>query len=164
MNQFGNQEFGQQAAPQGGGDNNKTMKMVGIGCTVLLILSCCCASPFLVGGAGIGAIFAGGPKSSTDAWLDECRAGNFQQAFQRMNGPYQASHNVQSFQAAVQALPVVTTFSDRTMNSININNNMGTVSGTLTGPSGAASIEFRATNAGGNWYIDTVLVNGVPLQ
>ena len=151
-----------QGMSQGGGNN--TMKIVGITCGVLLLLSCCCGGGFLaMGGAGIGAMLSSGPKGSTDAFLDELKAANHAQAFQRMGGAYQATHDVNTFTAAVATMPALTTFTDRTMNNIAINGTTGTVSGTLTTPQGAQQVVFQCTQAGEYWYIDQVVVNGVIL-
>lgn len=152
-----------QGMSQGGGGNS-TMKIVGITCGVLLLLSCCCGGGFLaLGGAGLGAALSGGPKASTDAFLDELKAGNQAQAFQRMGGAYQATHDVATFTAAVATMPALTTFTDRTMNNIQINNSAGTVSGVLTTPQGPQSVTFQCTQSGEYWYIEQVTVNGVIL-
>ncbi|MCA9535816.1 MAG: hypothetical protein KC593_19155 [Myxococcales bacterium] len=151
-----------QGMSQGGGNN--TMKIVGITCGVLLLLSCCCGGGFFaLGGAGVGAMLSGGPKGSTDAFLDELRANNHAQAFQRMGGQYQATHDVTSFTAAVATMPALTQFTDRTMNNIQINNNTGTVSGVLTTPQGAQPVVFQCTKQGEYWYIDQVTVGGMIL-
>jgi hypothetical protein len=148
---------------QGGGGNN-TMKIVGITCGVLLLLSCCCGGGFLaMGGAGLSAIFNSGAKGSTDAFLDELKANNHAQAFQRMGGAYQATHDVNTFTAAVATMPALTTFTDRTMNNISINGSSATVSGTLTTPQGAQQVVFQCSQSGEYWYIEQVVVNGVIL-
>ena len=152
-----------QGMSQGGGGNN-TMKIVGITCGVLLLLSCCCGGGFLaLGGGALGAAMSSGPKGSTDAFLDELKANNHAQAFQRMGGAYQSTHDVNTFTASVATLPALTTFSDRTMNNIQINGTSGTVSGVLTTPQGPQSVVFQCTQAGEYWYIDQVVVNGVIL-
>jgi hypothetical protein len=151
-----------QGMSQGGGNN--TMKIVGITCGVLMLLSCCCGGGFLaLGGAGVGAIFSGGPKSSTDAFLDELKANNYQQALQRMGGQYQATHDANTFAAAVATLPALTQFTDRTMNNIQINNNTGTVSGTLSTAQGPQPVVFQCSKQGEFWYIEQVTVGGVIL-
>lgn len=151
-----------QGMSQGGGNN--TMKIVGITCGVLLLLSCCCGGGFFaMTGAGVGAMLAGGPKGTTDAFLDELRAGNQAQAFQRMGGAYQGSHDVASFTAAVATMPALTQFTDRTMNNIQINNDAGTVSGVLTTPTGPAQVVFQCSKQGEYWYIEQVAVNGMVL-
>ena len=152
-----------QGMSQGGGGNN-TMKIVGITCGVLLLLSCCCGGGFLaLGGGALGAAMSSGPKGSTDAFLDELKANNHAQAFQRMGGAYQSTHDVNTFTASVATMPALTTFSDRTMNNIQINGTSGTVSGVLTAPQGPQSVVFQCTQAGEYWYIDQVVVNGVIL-
>lgn len=151
-----------QGMSQGGGNN--TMKIVGITCGVLLLLSCCCGGGFLaLGGGALGAAMSSGPKGSTDAFLDELKANNHAQAFQRMGGAYQSTHDVNTFTASVATMPALTTFSDRTMNNIQINGTSGTVSGVLTTPQGPQSVVFQCTQAGEYWYIDQVVVNGVIL-
>ena len=111
----------------------------------------------------MGAAISGGPKGSTDAFLDELRANNYAQAFQRMGGQYQATHDVNTFTAAVATLPALTTFSDRTMNNIQVMNSTGTVSGVLTTPQGPSQVVFTCSKNGEYWYIEQVTVNGMVL-
>lgn len=152
-----------QGMSQGGGGNS-TMKIVGITCGVLMLLSCCCGGGFLaLGGAGLGAVFSSGAKASTDAFLDELKANNPGQAFQRMGGAYQATHDVNTFTAAVATMPALSTFTDRTMNNIQINGTAATISGTLTTPQGPQQVVFQCTQSGEYWYIEQVTVNGIIL-
>ncbi len=147
-----------------GGDNNKTLKIVGITCGVLLLLSCCCGGGFmLVGGGALGAALSGGPKASTDAFLDELHAGNYQQALQRMGAQYQSTHDVASFTAAVGTLPALTQHTDHTMNNIQVQPSTGQVSGTLTTPTGVQPVQFQCSKQGEFWYIESVTVGGIPL-
>ena len=151
-----------QGMSQGGGNN--TMKIVGITCGVLMLLSCCCGGGFLaLSGAGVGAMLSGGPKGSTDAFLDELKGGNYAQAFQRMGAQYQATHDVNTFTTAVGTMPALTQFTDRTMNNIQINNAAGTVSGTLTTPQGPQQVVFQCSKQGEYWYIEQVTVGGIVL-
>jgi hypothetical protein len=80
-----------------------------------------------------------------------------------MGAQYQATHDVNTFTAAVATMPALTQFTDRTMNNIQINNAAGTVSGTLTTPQGAQPVVFQCSKQGEYWYIEQVTVGGIVL-
>ena len=142
--------------------DKKTLKIIGITCGVLAMLSCFCGiGMFVFGGA---AIVNAAPKQSTDAFLDELARGDFVNARQRMNGGYQQTHDVPAFQRAVAALPALTTHTDRTMTNVQIQPQRASIGGNLTTPQGTVPVLFQCSKLGEHWYIDSVAVGGMPLQ
>ncbi len=143
-------------------DNQKIAKYVGIGCGVVLLLGCC------IGG---GAYFAcskfagalGAPKGQATGFFYDMREGRPEAALQRMDGPYQASHDLARFQQATATIPAIASQTDTTFSSIQINNGSATVSGFLTTPNGNIPVTVTLSNIGENWYIDSVVIANVPL-
>lgn len=141
-------------------EGNKALKWVGIGCLVL----------FLFGACGIGAcvFFIKGmtdaPAGQAHGFLADLRTGNYPNALQRMNGSYQATHPLETFQQSVAVIPTLTQSTDATLSERNVSNGVGTMSGHLTTPSGDVPITITLSQAGDHWYIDSVVVQGQTLQ
>ncbi len=148
----GQQGF-QVAGPQGGNDGTK--KWLLIGCGILLLL---------IGGCALGGYFcysaATQSKPHAEAFLSDLRAGNFPSALQRMDSGYQSTHTVATFQNAVTQLPALMNNTDSTFTNVQANNNTHSLNGTLTTPSGPASISMTLVEQGGHFYITQVIVNG----
>lgn len=140
-------------------DNKQVAKYVGIGCGVVLLLSCC------IGGIGFYACSnaLSGPKGAAEGFFVDMREGRPEAARMRMNGAYQNSHDLAAFQQAAATIPAIASQTDTTFNSIQINNSNATVGGNLTTPNGSVPVQLTLTKIGDYWYIDTVSVSGVPL-
>ncbi|MCB9609041.1 MAG: hypothetical protein H6716_20785 [Polyangiaceae bacterium] len=163
-----------QAASRGGGDN-RNVKVIGITCGALFLLSCCCGSGVIaLNTDGIVSAFVSGPQDTTDAFLDELRVGNYAQAYDRMDGyarpgrvpPYRATHDLAAFTAAVANLPALTRFTDRNVHRVEVREATtaqparAKVSGRLTTPFGVQPIRLSCVKNGEEWYIDGLEVNG----
>lgn len=137
---------------------NKTLMYVGIGCSVLAVLALACGGGFYACWSKLAEA-----KPYAHAFLADLREANYPSALQRMDGPYQSRHNVQSFQGAVAQVPALTTHTDATMNNFNTINGVTTVTGSLTTATGSVPIQLVMTKLEENWYIQSVTVNGQPL-
>jgi len=141
-------------------EGNKVLKIVGIGCGLLVLLSAC----------GIGAclLFVKGqtdaPASASHAFFADLRTGNYQQALQRMNTTYQSTHPLPTFQQSVAQIPALTQQTDSTFANRSVSNQTATMSGTLTSPSGDVPVTVTLSQVGEYWYIDSVMVQGTTLQ
>jgi len=132
---------------------NKTGKILGIGCAVLILLGSCCG-----GGGYFGWLQCtkGGPPAR--AFLHDLKDGNYAAALTRMDGGCQSAWNVGQFQQQVAAYPALTTHTDITLNNYNVNNGDWTISGTLATPSGPTAITVRLRTEGDHHYIYEVTV------
>jgi len=143
-------------------DNQKIVKYVGIGCGVVLLLGCC-----IGGGAYVACSkFAGtlgAPKGAAEGFFSDMRQGRPEAALQRMDGAYQASHDLARFQQATTMIPAIASQTDTTFNSIQVNAGGATVSGHLTTPNGDQPVTVSLSQVGENWYIDSIVVANVPL-
>lgn len=151
--------------PYGGGppmmpppQKSNTLKYVGIGCGILVVLALACGGGFYVCFSKITEA-----KPHAHAFLRDLREMNYPSALQRMDGAYQSRHNVQSFQQAVAQIPALTTHTDATFNNFNVSGGVTTVEGTLTTPTGPVPIVLTMIKQAGYYYIQSVTVGGVPL-
>lgn len=141
-------------------DNKQIMKYVGIGCGAVLLLSCC------IGGVGMYACdnALSGPADAAKGFFVDMREGRPEAALARMDGAYQNSHDLSTFQQATSAIPAITSQTDTTFNNRQINNSTGVVSGHLTTPMGDQPVQVTLTKVGDFWYINSIVVANVPLQ
>ncbi len=146
---------------------SNTLKYVAIGCVGIILLGVCAVGSCMLmgGGAAVGVLGAvSAPAEQTKGFFADLRARNYQGALSRMSPTYQASHPLATFQQVVDATPALTQQTDDTISSRSVNNSVATMSGTLTTPQGSVPIVVTLTQNGAAWQIDSVLVNGTPLQ
>jgi hypothetical protein len=149
------------------GEGSSTLKYVGIGCAVLALLGICGLGACVTcAGAGVGGIMVAvqAPAETTHAFLRDVRTGNTSGAYGRMSAAYRATHAEADFAAGIAALPALTTATDATISSRNVNGSMATMSGTLDGPAGpVGAVSVELSSVGDAWSIEAVLVDGQPL-
>lgn len=135
------------------------LKIVGIGCGVLALIGLLCGFGIFMCAQKIMEA-----KPHAHAFLGELRSGDYQSAYQRMEGSYQATNDLAAFQARVQAMPGLTTSTDATFTSINVNNATHDLTGGLDTPTGPMQIRMLIMKSGDNFYVSNVFVSGVPLR
>lgn len=147
---------GGQAPPSGG---TNWAKVIGIGCGVLVLLASLCGFGIFMCYQGVTA-----SKDHAHAFLGELRTGNHTSAYARMDPSYQATHPLPSFQAAVAALPALSSNTDATFTNFNVSNGVHSLQGVLTTPSGPYDIQMTMREANGGFYVTSLVVGGSPLQ
>ncbi len=140
-------------------EGNKTLKWVGIGCGLFVMLGLCATGAVL-----LIVQSASGPVDATASFFADLRGGNHAQALQRMNGNYQSTHPLPTFQQNVAAIPSLVQQTGASFNSTSVNNNVGTVSGNLSTPTGDVPVTVTLSQVGEYWYIDSVMVQGQTLM
>jgi hypothetical protein len=141
-------------------EGNKALKWIGIGCGLFLLLGLCA-------GGGVALMCQsqlGPPVDASASFFADVRRGNYQQALSRMNGNYQTTHPLPTFQQNVQQIPALTQQTGASFNSTSVNNDVATVSGNLTTPTGDVPVTVTLSQVGGAWYIDSVMVQGQTLM
>jgi hypothetical protein len=138
-------------------------KWLGGGCLLIVLIGACIA--------GSCALCAGGIYQATDApaqaahaFFGDVRAQNWPAAHSRMSGTYQATHTPETLQMAASAIPALTQQTDSTFSSRNVDMAGASLEGTLTTPSGSVPVSVRMSTANNAWYVESVTVQGVPLQ
>ncbi len=136
------------------------LKWIGLGCGVFLLVAAC----------GIGGAFLAcqklfeAPEGQARGFFADLRTGNYADALRRTNAPYQSTHTVEAFQAAVSQIPAATQQTDVSFNSRNVEGNTATMIGDLKTPDGAVPVTVTLSRAAEHWYIDSVSVQGQMLQ
>lgn len=138
----------------------QTLKKVGIGCGVLVLLGMLGvgACVFLIKGA------TDGPANRGHAFFEQLRGGNTAVAWAMFSPTLQAQVPLNEFQGAVAEMPPLTTQTDSTFTSRSVHNNIGELSGYLTTPQRQVNVALTLSKTGGVWVIDSLSVMGRPLQ
>ncbi len=135
-------------------------KWIAIGCVGFLLLGGCC---------GIGAwLFwktqMDPPASMARGFFGNLRRGEYDQALARMNGQYQSTHPLPTFQQNVQQMPALTQQTDFSADGVDISGEIATVSGSVETAQGGQPVTVMLSKQGEHWYIDSVMVSGTLLQ
>jgi FHA domain-containing protein/uncharacterized protein DUF4864 len=121
---------------------------------------CCgCLLLVLIAFATIG----GGAYFMTAAVVDVIRAqiadvkkGDLDAAYGRMSQEYRAATSREDFGAFVDRHPALKQNTDSTFMNRNVSNDVGTVSGTLTGGGVTENVTYRLAKEGGDWKISAI--------
>lgn len=139
------------------------LTIIGIGCGVLLLGGLCIGGGCALLGGGIFAATSA-PADTTKGFFADLRARNHAGALGRMSGTYRQTHPISTFTQAVAAHPALSTQTDDTISNRSVSMGTATMSGHLTTPQGNVPVTATLSSAGGAWYIDSLVIAGVPLQ
>lgn len=135
-------------------------KWIAIGCVGFVLLGGCCAG-------GIYAFYKMAidpPAAMVRGFFGNLRRGEYDQALQRMNGQYQSTHPVATFQQNVQQIPALTQQTDFSVDGVDASGGVATVTGSLSTAQGSQPVTVTLSKQGEYWYIDSVTVSGLMLQ
>lgn len=141
-------------------------KWVGIGCGVLALLGVCSTGACLAcGGLGAVGIMAAveAPANEAKGLLADVRAQRFDAAYARMSASYQASHDLATFTASVQAIPAMTTMTDDTISQRNVSGSTARMAGMVHTPTGNAPVELQLSLLGERWFVDRIDIAGASI-
>lgn len=146
-----------------GQSGSSPWKWVGIGCGILALLGVCSTGACLAcGGVGAVGIFAAveAPANEAKGLLADVRAQRFDAAYARMSATYQASHDLATFTASVQAIPAMTTMTDDTISQRNVSGPTARMAGVVHTPSGDAPVLVQLSQAGERWVVERIEIAG----
>lgn len=135
-------------------------KWIAIGCGAFVLFGACCG----VGGYLFWSTQMDPPAAMARGFFGDLRRGDHQSALSRMNGQYQSTHPLPTFQQNVQQIPALTQQTGFSTENVDINNGVATVLGTLQTSSGDQIATVQLTKQGEHWYIDSVTVGAQMLQ
>jgi len=144
-------------------EGNKTLKIVGITCGVILLVGLCG-----VGGCFLfcGGTFAGvwqateAPARATKGFFSDVRGGQYAQAHQRLSPSFQQRLPLDRFQTEVQSVDALMQQTDDTITSRQVSGMGATMGGFLTTPGGSVPVEATLSKQGEHWYIESLTVGG----
>lgn len=111
--------------------------LLGCGCIGLPILIC--AGVFGLGAFGFAALMQA-PADGARAHITQVADGDVAGAYDNCSDGFKASLTLEEFQAYVDANPLIYNSTDVSFSNVNISNNICNMSGTASGPDGAAPI------------------------
>jgi len=136
-----------------------TLKWLGCGCAVLLVLA--------IAGAGTcGAVIytaTKAPAEAAHAFLADLRAQNLNGALARTSPEYQAAHPPPTFAATIASAPALIQHTDATLSSRNVQNFNAEMSGTLLTAAGEVPVAISLVSAPQGWVVTAITVNGMRL-
>lgn len=122
------------------------LKWIGIGCLGLIVL--------IVLIVMLALRLTGGIVDVAEAQLKALKAGDFEKAYSYTSKDFQKSTSIQQFKEFVDSHSSLKEYKSVTFTSREINNNLGTLKGSLTSESGATTpIEYKLVKEGGEWKI-----------
>lgn len=146
------------------GENSNSLKYIGIGCGIAALLGLCGVGACVAcAGAGIGGVMVAveAPAEQAHGFLRDVRTGNPSGAYARMNATFRGLYTEADFAARLAAFPALTTATDATLSSRNVNGTTASMRGTLDGASGSlGTISIELVSEGELWSITTIDVNG----
>lgn len=140
-------------------------KYVGIGCGIAAILGICVVGGCVAcgGAAGAGIFMAvQAPAEEAKGLLRDVRADGWDAAYARMSESWRATHTVEQLHAAVDASAALSSHTDDTIDNRSVNGSHATMRGRLHTPQGDVPVDVELSQVGDHWYVDAVIVSGVP--
>jgi len=133
-------------------------RIVGIGCGLLALVA--------IGGGFLACtILAPMPaREAAQGFLADVRAANWSAALQRTSASYQREHDAASLARAVASVPSLMHHTSATFVNGSLDEDRANLDGFLSSPEGDAPIAVEAVRADGYWYVDALVVQGVPLE
>jgi len=130
------------------------------GCGVLVLIACCAA------GMGMYVCKSGGeePRGYAKAFFKDLREGRYDDAYKRMSGAYQATHDPADFRARVTRLRALGAHTDASLSSAQVTGKTAEISGHLSTAGGDVPVTIQLSEEIGHWYVDWVEVDGQRLR
>lgn len=145
-------------------ERSNQLKYVGIGCAIAALLGLCgVGSCIACAGAGVGGVMLAveAPAEQAHGFLRDARSGNPAGAYARMSPAYRALHGEAEFTARLASFPALTSATDATLSSRNVNGPNATMGGTLDGAAGVVgTVRLELVSEGEVWSITAVEVDG----
>jgi len=136
------------------------LKWIALGCGVFLLVGACGVTAAFFAFQGL----SDAPEGQARGFFADLRTGNYEDALARTNAAYQSTHTLQGFQTSISAIPTATQQTDVSFSDRNISGDSASMGGNLMTPNGAIPVTVTLSRAGEYWYIDSVTVQGQPLQ
>ncbi len=95
-----------------------------------------------------------GMMDSVNRHMDALKAGNIDAAYAETSGAFQQQTSLEQYNEFVKSYPILTDYVEKSFPSRSVENNIGTVEGTLTAPDGTVMpIAFQLVKENDAWVI-----------
>lgn len=133
-------------------------RYLGMGCGLFLLLGLC--TTFV----SCYALVPMPARDAAQAFLTDVRGRDFASALQRTSAAYQSTHDAARLQQAVARLPRLDQHTGATFWNASFEDEGATLDGTLSTPDGEIPLGVELVQVDGYWYVDQIVVQGVPLE
>lgn len=137
---------------------NRASRFAGIGCGLFLLIGICTTSL---------SCYVCVPMPARDAaqgFLSDIRSRAWPSALQRTSADYQTRHTEVSLQQAVSRAPRLEQHTGATFYNGTVDGETAVLDGTIDTPDGAVPIGVELVLYEGYWYVDQLVIQGVPLE
>lgn len=133
-------------------------RYLGMGCGLFLLLSICTTFFSCYVCVPIPA------RDAAQAFLADVRDDDWPSALQRTSADYQRGHDARRLEWAVSRLPDLERHTSATFWNASFEDERATLDGSVTTPDGEVPIGVEMVRSEGYWYVDQVVLRGVPLE
>lgn len=137
---------------------SRAARIAGVGCGALSLVTMCATS------IACYAIVPAPARDAAQGFLADVRASSWQSALQRTSAEYQRGHDAARLQQEVQRLPHLAQHTSATFLNATIDGETAVLDGTLATPDGDVPVGVELSEIEGYWYVDQLVVQGVPLE
>ncbi len=103
---------------------------------------------------GIAMWATSGMVDTVTRHMDALKAGDIETAYSETSGAFQQSTSLEQYNEFVKSYPILTDYTEWSLPSRSVENNIGTVEGTLTAPDGTVMpIAFQLVKENDAWVI-----------
>lgn len=137
---------------------SRATRFAGIGCGLLSFLGMCATS------IACYAVAPMAPRDAAQGFLADVRAASWQSALQRTSSDFQSAHDAGRLERAVARLPRLARHTSATFWNATLEDDTALLDGALATPEGDVPIGVELRELEGYWYVEHVVVQGVPLE
>ncbi len=137
---------------------SRASRFLGIGCGVALLIGLCSTSLSCYVCVPMPA------RDAAQAFLEDIRQRDWAGAHQRTSAEYQSRHDAARLEQSVARIPRLDQHSGATFMNASFEDDRATLDGTMSTPDGEIPVAAELVQVDGYWYVDQVVVEGVPLE
>ncbi|MDQ3034611.1 MAG: hypothetical protein M3Y87_19535 [Myxococcota bacterium] len=103
-------------------------------------------------------------RDAAQGFLADVRDASWQSALQRTSAEYQSAHDAARLEAEVQRIPRLAQHTSATFVNATVDGETAVLDGTLSSPDGEVPVGVELREIDGYWYVEQLVVQGVPLE
>jgi hypothetical protein len=137
---------------------NRAANFLGMGCAFFALCATCLAS------FSCYALLPTPARDAAQGFLADVRARDWPSALRRTSSDYQRAHDQYALQQAVSRIPRLDQHTGSVFYNATMESDGAQLDGTLSTPDGDIPIGVELVEVDGYWYVDHLVVQGVPLE
>ena len=131
---------------------------LGIGCGFLTLGGMCLTS------FACQVIWPMAAEDAATGFLSDVRTASWSSALQRTSRGFQEHHDDAELASAVGRIPLLARHTAASISNATMGSDQALLDGTLDTPEGSVPVGVELVYAEGYWYVDHLVVRGVPLE